>query len=491
VSVIATRIRRRLCLSLNRGARNLLPRASAKPLSVGRRIALQSSRFFSGVVGDNFRELGDNERPEVEKSEEKWLDDLGESAFQVLRGHGTEPPHTHAFNYNKDSGVYSCAGCGTPLFHSSDKYDSGSGWPSFKDNIPGSVVTRTDKGFGMVRTEILCAKCHGHLGHVFNDGPRPTHLRHCVNGLALKFKPSIKRSYSTSTGRGFRRGYSTSLVPPPDAEERKQAKPVVCYEVDSLPPVDSEFYERVRASMKKVDEVLVKPRDASWFELEAGQLFRITSVEGPQVGDLNLWNRDNIREKFYSSKTRQLHATHLTRGDRMWSSFPYLRPMATITHDTLEWYGWDSDGGGVHDVIGSRCDPYTNAVLRGKQYDQCCHSNLVRALVDKGLGIEEAEASVHDVLNVFMCTGFTHDTKQYFMKASPVRPGDFIEFFAEVPLLGALSACPGGDCSASHSDDLTTCYPLLVEIFDSDPSVLRDWKGSPAVSAYKGCHGVQ
>ena len=129
-------------------------------------------------------------------------------------------------------------------------------------------------------------------------------------------------------------------------------------------------------------------------------------------------------------------------------------------------------------------------MLRGERYDRCCHSNLTRSLVEKGLNVEEAEAAVHDVLNVFMCTGFTLDTHQYFMKASPVRPGDYIEFFAEIPLLGALSACPGGDCSATHSDDATPCYPLLVEIYKPKDSVLKNWKGPPAPSSYDGCHGL-
>ena len=139
--------------------------------------------------------------------------------------------------------------------------------------------------------------------------------------------------------------------------------------------------------------------------------------------------------------------------------------MATITHDTLDWYGWDEDGAGVHDVIGTRCDPYTNLLLRGTEYHNCCHSNLTRALAaERKLPLEEAEVHVHDVMNVFMCTGYTRDTHQYFMKASPVRPGDIIEFFAEIDLLVALSACPGGDCSATHSDDTAKCYPLKVEI---------------------------
>ncbi len=181
-----------------------------------------------------------------------------------------------------------------------------------------------------------------------------------------------------------------------------------------------------------------------------GISFRIVSIEGPQVGDLNLWNAHDLTERFFSGKTRALHATHLTTGDRLWSTLPTLRPMATITHDTLDWYGLDADGGGVHDVIGTRCDPYTQpAADRRTTYHHCCHSNLTRALgASPAARSAEAEPHVHDVLNVFMCTGFTRDTHQYFMKASPVRPGDFIEFFAEIDLLGALSACPGGDCSA-------------------------------------------
>jgi uncharacterized protein YcgI (DUF1989 family) len=174
----------------------------------------------------------------------------------------------------------------------------------------------------------------------------------------------------------------------------------------------------------------------------------------------------------------------------MWSSFPKMRPMATVTRDTLDWYGWDADGGSVHDVIGTRCDPYTNAVLGGDDYHYCCHSNLTRAFAaETEMPLPEAEAYVHDVLNVFMCTGFTKDTHQYFMKASPVRPGDYIEFFAEIDLLGALSACPGGDCSAEHSSDTAACYPLRVEVFKPEEGSLTAWE-SPAPSSYSGTHGI-
>ena len=166
-----------------------------------------------------------------------------------------------------------------------------------------------------------------------------------------------------------------------------------------------------------------------------------------------------------------------------------MRPMATVTHDTLDWYGWDEYGASVHDVIGTRCDPYTGNLLAGSQYHYCCHSNLTRAVADHtGVSLAEAEPHVHDVLNVFMCTGFTRDTGQYFMKASPVRPGDYLEFFAEIDLLGGLSACPGGDCSAEHSSDAAACHPLLVEVFTPVARSLEGWV-SPQVNGYDGSHG--
>jgi uncharacterized protein YcgI (DUF1989 family) len=277
--------------------------------------------------------------------------------------------------------------------------------------------------------------------------------------------------------------------PPIDADERKAAPAIVCYEVDQLPVCDMPLYEQARKDMEKISELRIEPRDGQAFEVPAGHFFRIVSTEGSQVGDLNLWNAHDLSERFFSGKTRQLHATHVSTGDRLWSTLPGLRPLATITHDTLDWYGWDDDGGGVHDVIGTRCDPYTNFMLKGVDYHHCCHSNLIRALAsEKDIPTVEAEPHIHDVLNVFMCTGFTRDTQQYFMKASPVRPGDYIEFFAEVDLLGALSTCPGGDCGSSHSDDTTQCYPLLVEIFKPREGSLSGWQ-PPTRSGYSGSHG--
>lgn len=275
---------------------------------------------------------------------------------------------------------------------------------------------------------------------------------------------------------------------PHDAQTRRKIAPVICYPVDTLVPPDLEAYRAARDGWEKVDEVIVPPRDARSFTVPAGHFFRIVSVEGPQVGDLNLWAANDINERFFSGKTRALHGTHLSTGDRLWSCLPYLRPMATITQDTLDWYGFDEYGGSVHDVIGTRCDPYTHRLLSGDDYHHCCHSNLTRALGHHlKRPLKDVEPAVHDVLNVFMCTGFTRDTGQYFMKASPVRPGDFLEFFAEIDLLGALSACPGGDCSSEHSSDAAACHPLLVEVYK--PKALPKGWSSPPRNGYSGTHG--
>lgn len=274
------------------------------------------------------------------------------------------------------------------------------------------------------------------------------------------------------------------------SKQRRAPPAKICYEVSNLPAFNADFYNTVRADLELVEQVTVPPRDARTFLVPAGHIARVVSVEGPQVGDLNLWCSDNLSERFFSGKTRQLHATHVTTGDRLWSCLPYLRPLATLTQDTLDWYGFDADGGGVHDVIGTRCDPYTNFVLNGVDYHHCCHSNLTRALADYLKQVPLAvEHHIHDVLNVFMCTGFTRDTQQYFMKASPVRPGDYLEFFAETNLLGALSTCPGGDCGSTHSDDSTRCYPLQVEVYRSSAPVMDNWK-SKAENGYSRTHGV-
>ncbi|HGG05639.1 MAG TPA: urea carboxylase-associated family protein [Aliiroseovarius sp.] len=275
---------------------------------------------------------------------------------------------------------------------------------------------------------------------------------------------------------------------PPDADNRRAVMPVVCYPPENLTPPDLVALAKARDTAEQVASIAVPARDGRAFRVRAGDFIRISCPEGPQVGDLNLWNAHDLSERFFSGKTRALHGSHVTQGHRLWSTFPKMRPMATVTDDSLRWYGRDDFGCSVHDVIGTRCDPYTNRLLTGADYHYCCHSNLTRALAgETGLPLEQAEAHVHDVLNVFMCTGFSHDTGQYIMKASPVRKGDFLELFAEIDLLGALSACPGGDCSSEHSSDNVTCHPLLVEVF-RPATTPAGWK-PPIPNRYSRSHG--
>ena len=125
----------------------------------------------------------------VTHSDEEWRKLLTPEQYDILRGHGTERPGTCALNYEKRSGTFSCAGCGQELFASKKKFESGTGWPSFNDPVAGAVETTSDRSYGMVRTEVHCSRCGSHLGHVFPDGPPPTGLRYCINGVAMNFKP--------------------------------------------------------------------------------------------------------------------------------------------------------------------------------------------------------------------------------------------------------------------------------------------------------------
>ncbi len=124
----------------------------------------------------------------TDKSEQQWANELSAEKYQVLRQCGTEAPFTGKYVNHKEDGFYYCAGCGAKLFSSHTKYDSGSGWPSFYAKADSAnIVEITDKSHGMIRTEIKCAKCGGHLGHLFNDGPKPTGMRYCINSASLEF----------------------------------------------------------------------------------------------------------------------------------------------------------------------------------------------------------------------------------------------------------------------------------------------------------------
>ncbi|GGH23058.1 peptide-methionine (R)-S-oxide reductase [Alsobacter metallidurans] len=125
----------------------------------------------------------------ITKTDEEWRRILSPEQYAVLRGHGTERPGSCALLTEKRRGTFSCAGCGTPLFKNDTKFESGTGWPSFNTPLPGAVETTEDRSYGMLRTEVHCSQCGGHLGHVFPDGPPPSGLRYCMNGVALDFQP--------------------------------------------------------------------------------------------------------------------------------------------------------------------------------------------------------------------------------------------------------------------------------------------------------------
>ncbi|KXL49303.1 MAG: hypothetical protein FE78DRAFT_271730 [Acidomyces sp. 'richmondensis'] len=235
---------------------------------------------------------------------------------------------------------------------------------------------------------------------------------------------------------------TSSNLPPPPAY---RATP------GSILNVDRIFYDQIANAERVLNQSFILPtRSGRAWQVPAGHIVRLSTPEGPQVGDLNLWNLHNPRERFWAARTRQLQASHVSTYDRLWSCLPYLRPMVTIIKDSLGTYGVDRWGGRCHDL-------------------------LVTGLNDEG---------------------------KYFMEASPAKAGDFIEFFTEQPLLMALSTCPGGDLSmwgwgeggGGESGEKKSmadfCRPLKVEIFSlRDAGLLSDWK-EPEAPAYKGCHGI-
>jgi uncharacterized protein YcgI (DUF1989 family) len=260
----------------------------------------------------------------------------------------------------------------------------------------------------------------------------------------------------------------------------------------TLLDVDTAFYDQLAEhtdTREIVDSFEIPIRSGRAWEVPAGCLCRVITPEGAQAGDFNVWNRHNPRERMWAARTRQLQSSHVTRYDRLWSTLPYLRPLLTVTNDSLAWYGVDEDGGRVHDLLGSRCDPYVNRMLTGEDFDFHCHSNLTRAVLPYGL----TELDVHDVLNIFNCAGL-NDEGKYFMKASPAKAGDFFEFFAEQDLLCALSTCPAGDLSVPFwgpdaRDPIDVCRPLAVEVYRPTKELTEGWS-SPPSAAYQGLHGL-
>jgi uncharacterized protein YcgI (DUF1989 family) len=256
---------------------------------------------------------------------------------------------------------------------------------------------------------------------------------------------------------------------------------------DNLPPrlaVDRAFYGRLAEAGGRrtlVEQIVVPIRSGRAWPVRAGQLCRIVAVEGPQVCDFNAWNLHNPQERFWAARTRQLQGAHVTTFGRLWSCLPYLRPMLTVTNDTLP-NEPTARGGRCHDLLGSRCDPFLYKLIDDRDFNLTCHNNLSRAVAPYHL----SEHDVHDVLNIFQVTGLDPVHEIYFMEPSPAKPGDFFEFFAEIDLLCAISNCPGGDLSVvrrgpNRGDPLPTCKPLGIEVYDLDRALLAGWQSPEPV----------
>ncbi|KAH3679582.1 hypothetical protein WICMUC_000915 [Wickerhamomyces mucosus] len=245
----------------------------------------------------------------------------------------------------------------------------------------------------------------------------------------------------------------------------------------SILDIDTEFYDSIAntKARKLIHKEICPIRAGRAWKVKKGSIVRITTPEGPQVCDFNVWQADNYRERLWAARTRQLQSTHVKKYDRLWSNLPYLRPLLTVTGDSIR-DRMKIDR--IHDLLGTRCDPYVDKILSGEDNDYHCHSNLYRAIIPYG----GQEFDVHDVLNIFQVTGL-NENGQYFMETCPAVPGDYFEFFAETDLLCAISACPGGDLSAwdwgegdeeTKVDMVDCCRPLGIEVYEiTDDKILQ------------------
>ena len=221
--------------------------------------------------------------------------------------------------------------------------------------------------------------------------------------------------------------------------------PVPLYQPTSGSPlsVDTGFYGRLGDEVTRrtlVDQFVVPIRTGKAWPVPARHICRIVAMAGPQVGDLDLWHLHNPRERFWAARTKQLHRAHMRVFDRFWSCLPYLRPMATVIGDSIN-YGIDPDGAGCHDLLGTRCDPYVHKLLTGAEWELCCHSNLVRAVLPYRLH----ESDIHDVLNVFQVTGLTPGWASVFRQTVPRAAGRLLRILCRNRLaLRPLRLSPWG-----------------------------------------------
>lgn len=252
---------------------------------------------------------------------------------------------------------------------------------------------------------------------------------------------------------------------------------------DDASCLDRAWYDRLRdaAGRTSIARFDVPVRDGRAWPVRAGQVCRITTIEGPQAGDLNAWSLADPRERFWAARTRMLEGTHVTTYSRLWSTRPFHRPMLTLIADTLPTTP-SARGARCHDLLGTGCDPFIWKLKNGVDFDRTCYNNIARSIAPFHL----TEFDVHDVVNLFMSTGLEPSSGMYFMEPVPARRGDYVELFAEIDVLLALSSCPAGDISiphlgTDHGDPSPTCRPLGVEVFDVEPALLEGWRSPERV----------
>ena len=216
------------------------------------------------------------------------------------------------------------------------------------------------------------------------------------------------------------------------------------------------------ATRTRLRELIVERERGLAFELARGQSFRLVEIDGPQVCDLNAWNLHDPAERLWTARTKQLEASHLTVGNRLWSTNPHVRPMLTIIDDTVA-QRVSPRGGRIHDVLGTRCDRFMWAEIGQRPGHRNCDDNLAEAIAPWGLTPD----FVHDPMNVFQITGIGRDDDRYFIEPTWARQGDYIEFLAEMDLLVGVSACPAGsEEEAVGGDTERTTKRLGVTIHD-------------------------
>ena len=213
------------------------------------------------------------------------------------------------------------------------------------------------------------------------------------------------------------------------------------------------YAELAREPRKHLRTIDIPARTGKAFEVEQGQIVRVTCNEGPQVSDFNVFGKDDPREKFWSIRTRIIGGSHLTVGHQLWSAPPWTRPMMTIVTDTVAQPPLPH-GAKTHDLIFTRCDGRHYELVFKKIGHPSCQGNLAEAIKPFGL----TEFDVHDPLNLFMTTGLNEEGRPFYLD-SVTKKDDYVELYADIPCIIAISACPGGSSGTKH-------YPLRADIFD-------------------------